>query len=86
MTRIMIPGRLRPRFVVAAGLLVLTTVMASVWTYVALSRLSGIVSDTVRQSELVTAVTSALAGALEREDDVYAHPRRRRSGSSSAGA
>ena len=65
----MIPGRLRPRFVVAAGLLVLTTVMASVWTFLALSRLSGIVSDTVRQSESVTAVTSALAGALEREDD-----------------
>ena len=35
----------------------------------ALSRLSGIVTDTVRQSESVTAVTSALAGALEREDD-----------------
>ena len=69
MTGIMIPGRLRPRFVVAAGLLVLTTVMASVWTFLALSRLSGIVSDTVRQSESVTAVTSALAGALEREDD-----------------
>jgi NtrC-family two-component system sensor histidine kinase KinB len=65
----MIPGRLRPRFVVAAGLLVLTTVMASVWTFLALSRLSGIVTDTVRQSESVTAVTSALAGALEREDD-----------------
>src|SRR4030095_17032280 len=35
----------------------------------ALSRLSGIVTDTVRQSESVTAVTSRLAGALEREDD-----------------
>jgi NtrC-family two-component system sensor histidine kinase KinB len=65
----MIPGRLRFRFVVAAGLLVLTTVMASVWTFVALSRLSGIVTDTVQQSESVTAVTSRLAGALEREDD-----------------
>ena len=65
----MIPGRLRLRFVVAAGLLVLTTVMASVWTFFALSRLSGIVTDTVRQSESVTAVTSRLAGALEREDD-----------------
>ena len=31
--RVMIPGRLRFRFVVAAGLLVLTTVMASVWTF-----------------------------------------------------
>ncbi len=54
---------------VAAGLLVLTTVIASVWTFFALTRLSGIVTETVRQSESVTAVTSRLAGALEREDD-----------------
>ncbi len=65
----MIPGGLRLRFIVAAGLLVLTTVTASVWTFFALSRLSGIATDTVRQSESVTAVTSRLAGALEREDD-----------------
>ena len=61
--------RLSHRFVVAAGLLVLTTVVAGVWTYFSLSRLSGVVTDTVRQSESVTAVTSRLAGALEREDD-----------------
>jgi NtrC-family two-component system sensor histidine kinase KinB len=67
--RLTIPGRLSLRFVVAAGLLVLTTVTASVWTFFALTRLSGIVTDTVRQSESVTAVTSRLAGALEREDD-----------------
>jgi len=54
---------------VAAGLLVLTTVTASVWTFFALNRLSGVVTDTVQQSESVTAVTSRLAGALEREDD-----------------
>ena len=66
---VMIPAGLRLRFVVAAGLLVLTTVTASVWTLFALSRHSGIVTDTVRQSESVTAVTSRLAGALEREDD-----------------
>ena len=65
----MIPGRLRLRFIVSAGLLVLTTVTARVWTLFALSRLRGIVTDTVRQSEAVTAVTSRLAGALEREDD-----------------
>ena len=65
----MIPGRLRIRFIVAAGLLVVTTVVASVWTLVSLSRLSGVVTDTVQQSEAVTAVTSRLAGALEREDD-----------------
>ena len=67
--RVMIPGRLRLRFVTASGLLVLTTVTASVWTFFALTRLSGIVTDTVQQSESVTAVTSRLAGALEREDD-----------------
>ena len=65
----MIPVRLRLRFVLAAALLVLTTVTASVWTFFALSRLSGVVTDTVQQSESVTAVTSRLAGALEREDD-----------------
>jgi two-component system, NtrC family, sensor histidine kinase KinB len=66
---VMIPGRLRLRFVIAAGLLALTTVTATVWTLFALSRLSGIVTDTMRQSESVSAVTSSLAGALEREDD-----------------
>src|SRR5688572_22534922 len=65
----MIPGRLRLRFVVAAALLVVTTVTASLWTLFSLSRLSGVVTDTVQQSEAVTAVTSRLAGALEREDD-----------------
>jgi NtrC-family two-component system sensor histidine kinase KinB len=65
----MIPVRLRLRFVVAAGLLVLTTVTAGVWTFLALNRLSGVVTDTVALSESVTAVTSRLAGALEREDD-----------------
>jgi two-component system, NtrC family, sensor histidine kinase KinB len=60
---------LRLRFGVAAVLLVGTTVIASVWTLAALSRLSGLVTDTVRDSEDVTAVTSTLSGALEREDD-----------------
>ena len=60
---------LRLRFGVASVLLVCTTVIASVWTLAALSRLSGLVTDTVRESERVTAVTSKLAGALEREDD-----------------
>ena len=60
---------LRLRFGVAAVLLVGTTVIASLWTLAALSRLSGLVTDTVRDSEAVTAVTSRLSGALEREDD-----------------
>jgi NtrC-family two-component system sensor histidine kinase KinB len=57
------------RFGIASVLLVATTVTASVWTLAALSRLSGVVTETVRDSEAVTAVTSRLAGALEREDD-----------------
>ena len=65
----MIRVGLRLRFGVAAVLLVGATVMASVWTLAALSRLSGLVTDTVRDSEAVTAVTSKLSGALEREDD-----------------
>lgn len=60
---------LRVRFGVAAVLMVCATVISSVWTLVALSRLSGVVTDTVRDSEGVTAVTSKLSGALEREDD-----------------
>jgi two-component system, NtrC family, sensor histidine kinase KinB len=60
---------LRLRFGIAAVLLVGATVIASVWTLAALSRLSGVVTDTVRDSEAVTAVTSKLSGALEREDD-----------------
>ena len=38
---------LRLRFGVAAVLLVCTTVIASVWTLAALSKLSGLVTDTV---------------------------------------
>jgi NtrC-family two-component system sensor histidine kinase KinB len=60
---------LRLRFGIATLLLVATTIIASVWTLAALSRLNRVVTDTVRQSEAVTAVTSQLAGALEREDD-----------------
>jgi NtrC-family two-component system sensor histidine kinase KinB len=54
---------------VAAALMVCTTVIASTWTLAALSRLSNVATDTVRESEAVTAVTSRLSGALEREDD-----------------
>ena len=65
----MLRAGLRLRFGVAAVLLVGATVIASVWTLAALSRLSGLVTDTVRDSEAVTGVTSKLSGALEREDD-----------------
>jgi signal transduction histidine kinase len=60
---------LRVRFLIAAGLLVATTVMASVWTLDVLSRLSGAVGDTLRESDAVASMTARVATGLEREDD-----------------
>jgi two-component system, NtrC family, sensor histidine kinase KinB len=60
---------LRPRFLIATALLVLTAVLASVWTLGALSRLGAAVGETVRQNDEATKATAQVAGALEREDD-----------------
>jgi NtrC-family two-component system sensor histidine kinase KinB len=60
---------LRARFVVACGVLVLTSALAGVWTLSALSRLSLVVGQTVEGLDVVAATTSELSDALEREDD-----------------
>jgi NtrC-family two-component system sensor histidine kinase KinB len=60
---------LRARFVVACGVLVLSSALASVWTLRALSRLSFVVGQTVQGADIVSATTSELSDALEREDD-----------------
>jgi NtrC-family two-component system sensor histidine kinase KinB len=60
---------LRLRFMVASGLLVLTTVVAGAWTLVSLSRLGRMVSETVRDSDIISAATANVSGGLEREDD-----------------
>jgi NtrC-family two-component system sensor histidine kinase KinB len=60
---------LRARFVVACGVLVLTSALAGVWTLSALARLSSVVGQTVEGLDVVAATTSELADALEREDD-----------------
>lgn len=60
---------LRARFLLACGLLVLTTVTASLWTLRTLSQLGGVVGTAVRDTDEATAATAALASALEREDD-----------------
>ena len=60
---------LRLRFMVASGLLVLTTIVAGAWTLVSLSRLGRIVSETVRDSDIISAATANVSGGLEREDD-----------------
>ncbi len=54
---------------VASGLLVLTTIVAGAWTLVSLSRLGRIVSETVRDSDIISAATANVSGGLEREDD-----------------
>jgi NtrC-family two-component system sensor histidine kinase KinB len=60
---------LRARFVLACGVLVLTSALAGVWTLSALARLSSVVGQTVEGLDVVAASTSQLADALEREDD-----------------
>jgi NtrC-family two-component system sensor histidine kinase KinB len=60
---------LRARFLLAGGVLVLTTVAASVWTLLVLSRLASVAATTVRETDEATGATAAVASALEREDD-----------------
>ena len=60
---------LRPRFLMATALLVVTAVTASLWTLGALSRLSHAVGETLRQNDEATRATAEIASAIEREDD-----------------
>jgi NtrC-family two-component system sensor histidine kinase KinB len=60
---------LRGRFVVACGVLVLTSALAGIWTLSTLGRLSSVVGQTVEGLDVVAATTSELADSLEREDD-----------------
>jgi NtrC-family two-component system sensor histidine kinase KinB len=60
---------LRARFVVACGVLVLTSALAGVWTLRALASLSSVVGQTVEGLDVVAATTSELSDSLEREDD-----------------
>lgn len=57
------------RFILAGALLVLTTVGSGVWSALTFVRLSSVVNETLRQSQATVDLTTALAGALEREDD-----------------
>lgn len=60
---------LRARFLLACFLFVVTTVVASAWSLWVLLRVGAVSSAMVRDSEGAAAATSALASALEREDD-----------------
>src|SRR6516164_7204779 len=57
------------RFIMAGALLVLATVISSAWSALTFVRLSAVVNETIRQSQATIDLTTALAGALEREDD-----------------
>lgn len=70
-SREMNPRRLglRPRFMIATALLVVTAVTASLWTLGALSRLSTAAGETLRLNDEATRATAQFSSALEREDD-----------------
>ncbi|MBK8691966.1 MAG: HAMP domain-containing protein [Deltaproteobacteria bacterium] len=66
-----VPRRLglRARFMIVSAAFVLTTAAAAVWTLFVLTRLAAVTSTMARDSEDTTGATSALTGAIEREDD-----------------
>jgi NtrC-family two-component system sensor histidine kinase KinB len=60
---------LRTRFIIAGAVLVMTTIVSSVWSALTFDHLSRFVGETLQDSEETTAATAALSSALEREDD-----------------
>lgn len=61
--------RLRARFLLACGLLVLTTVVASAWTLAVLARLSATARSLVQKISAASAALETASSAVEREDD-----------------
>ena len=59
----------RARFMIVSAAFVVTTAAAAVWTLLVLTRLAAVTSTMARDSEDTTGATSALTGAIEREDD-----------------
>lgn len=60
---------IRGRFLAACALLLVTTTASSVWSALALDRVSRVVGVTLWDTEQTTSATGALQSALEREDD-----------------
>ncbi|HKA54386.1 MAG TPA: hypothetical protein VKJ47_12060, partial [Candidatus Binatia bacterium] len=61
--------RLQTRFILAGGLLVMTTVVCGMWSAWTFARLSTVVGNTLRENQESIDLTAVLASALEREDD-----------------
>jgi NtrC-family two-component system sensor histidine kinase KinB len=63
------PLQLRTRVAVAGAILVGVTLITGAWSTIAFRRVSRIAGETVQADKQITDATSALSGALEREDD-----------------
>ncbi len=62
---------LQTRFILAGGLLVMTTVISGLWSAWTFARLSAVAGKTLQTSQQMTDLTSVLSNALEREDDAF---------------
>jgi two-component system, NtrC family, sensor histidine kinase KinB len=62
---------LQTRFILAGGLLVMTTVVSGLWSAWTFARLSAVAGKTLQVSQKMTDLTAVLSNALEREDDAY---------------
>jgi NtrC-family two-component system sensor histidine kinase KinB len=60
---------LQTRFLLAGGLLVLTTVAGGVWSVIMFARTSALVGERLRESQETIDLAAKLADTLEREDD-----------------
>jgi NtrC-family two-component system sensor histidine kinase KinB len=65
----MVIRTLQTRFLLAGGLLVLTTVACGAWSVILFARLSSVVGTSLRESQQTIILTTNLQGNLEREDD-----------------
>jgi two-component system, NtrC family, sensor histidine kinase KinB len=62
---------LQTRFILAGGLLVMTTVVSGLWSAWTFNRLGAIAGQTLQASKQTADLTAVLSNALEREDDAY---------------
>lgn len=60
---------LQTRFILAGGLLVMTTVVSGLWSAWTLARLSAVTGKTLQVSQQTIDLAAVLSDALEREDD-----------------
>jgi NtrC-family two-component system sensor histidine kinase KinB len=62
---------LQTRFILAGGLLVMTTIVSGLWSAWTFSRLSAVAGKTLETSQKINDLTAVLSNALEREDDAF---------------